>query len=177
MFGMLDYRAHKLLRLINLPIVLIVRLLFFANVAISVLIAERTQYGLLLKSVVAYISFEVIGLLLFAVVAFLTWLIRRMFFWFIDVVPARGENEEEAKEIVLKGRIIWLTKKLTSDIGNWSWEDTDDFVSQINWRARWLFKFRERFAKRVAILKQHYKETGEQPKDISPDKVRRSSGI
>jgi hypothetical protein len=38
MFGMLDYRAHKLLWLIFLPLRLILRIVFFVEVAVAVFI-------------------------------------------------------------------------------------------------------------------------------------------
>ena len=40
-------------------------------------------------------------------------------------------------------KIIWLDKKFSNDIESW-WtpEDTEDFVSLLNWRARLLFNGR-----------------------------------
>src|SRR5579872_3153486 len=66
MFGMLDYRAHKLMWLLWLPIRLLIRIVFFVNIAASVLIAQSTNYPILVRIVIAYVAFEGIGMLLLA---------------------------------------------------------------------------------------------------------------
>ena len=102
--------------------------------------------------VVGFVAFEAIGFLLFIILSIIGWPFQRMFFWLIDVVPARGGNSEEAKNIARYGKVIWLDKKLTSDIDGWSSEDTEELVSLLNWRARLFFHGRERLEDRVAIL-------------------------
>jgi hypothetical protein len=91
---------------------------------------------------------------------------RKNIFWLIDVVPSRGEDTEEAKDIVRSGPIIWLSKKLMNDIGNWTYEDTEAFVKCLNWRARIFFGEGEKFHNRVQILKDVYYETEKQPSDL-----------
>jgi hypothetical protein len=97
--------------------------------------------------------------------------IDKIFFWTVDVVPSRGEDEEEAKEIARKGPVIWLTKKLMNHIDDWTHEDTDAFVSCMNWRARLLFNERDRFGKRVDVLRQLYDDTGKQPSSLPEAEV------
>jgi len=164
MFGMLDYRAHKLYWLLTLPFRIVARLLFFVIVAIAILIARWTEYSPLVQIVIAYVAMEgmatVFTLLWMGLVS---WPIDKAFFWIVDVIPSRGEDPEEAKEIVQKGPIVWLTKKLMNHIDSWTYGDTHDFVSLMNWRARLFFNEREKFAKRVEVLRQLYENTGKQP--------------
>ena len=114
MFGMLDYRAHKLFWLVTFPFRLIARLAFFVIVVIAILIARWTEYSPLIQIVVAYVTMEAIAMVFVALWALLvSWPIQKIFFWLVDVMPSRGENDEEAKEVVCKGQIIWLSKKLS----------------------------------------------------------------
>ena len=136
MFGMLDYRAHKLFSLLTFPFRLVTKGVYFILIAIAVWIGVWTGYQPLLQMIVAYVAFEGMGIV-FSILwlVLITWPVDKIFFWMVDVVPARGENTEEAKEIVRKGRYIWLQKKMSNHIDEWTFEDTSDFVSLMNWRA------------------------------------------
>jgi hypothetical protein len=92
--------------------------------------------------------------------------VDKIFFWAVDVMPARGENTEEAKEIARKGPFIWLTKKMTYHIDEWTFEDTNDFVSLMNWRTRLFFNGIEKVGKRIAVLQSVYYDTGKQPSEL-----------
>ena len=167
MFGMLDYRAYKLFWLIGLPLRLLWRIVWVACIAAGILIARYTEYPPLAQIVIGYLAMEGIALVASIIwLLLITWPIDKIFFWLIDVVPSRGENIDEAKEIVRRGPLIWLTKKLLNHIDDWSYDDTDEFVKQLNWRARLLFKEREKFEKRVAVLYQMYEDTGKQPGEL-----------
>src|SRR5262249_11710235 len=56
---MLDYPAHKRLLFWIIP-----RLLFFAIIAIAILIARWTEYSSLVRSVIAYVAMDGIALAL-----------------------------------------------------------------------------------------------------------------
>jgi hypothetical protein len=165
---MLDYRAHKLFWLITLPIRIAGKLSFFLCVGIGIIIAQQTSYNFWIKAAIAYASME--GLMIFVAILWfiLTWAVKTLFFWIVDVIPARGADETEAREIVEKGRIIWLSKKFATDIENWTYNDTVGFVSVMNWRARLLFDARNRVAQRVRILVNHREETGKEPGSLTP---------
>jgi hypothetical protein len=124
------------------------------------------------QMIVAYVAFEAM-LLVFSMLWLLliTWPVDKIFFWVVDVMPARGENTEEAKEIARKGAFIWLTKKMTYHIDEWTFEDTNDFVSLMNWRARLFFNEREKFVKRIAVLQNVYYDTGKQPYELGENEV------
>jgi hypothetical protein len=173
MFGMLDYRAHKLYWLIiYCPFWIFHRLAYIAILVSAIAIADTFRYSPIVRMLIAYGIFEgsflVIGLLSLVLGA----LLRRCFFWLIDVIPARGSDEEEAKAVVLHGRIIWLGKKLQNDIENWTWDDTEALVSATNWRARWLFNASERLHKRIGILQDYYFQTGRQPGTLKPEETK-----
>jgi hypothetical protein len=146
MFGMLDYRAHKLLWLVCLPIRVAERLSWFANIAVSVWIVQSDSVPgtpLLGKIVLGILFFWGIWLGIEIVWGVVFWLVHKGFFWFIDVIPADGDSAQEARQVVLRGKTVRLTKKLMAHINDWTSEDTRDLVSAaFNWRARLVFNLR-----------------------------------
>jgi hypothetical protein len=176
MFGMLDYRAHKLFWLLCLPLKLCTWLTRLANVVLSIIIANSTSYPLIVKVIIGNVVFELIGMVLFAFWIFVYWLIQRVFFWLVDVVPSKGENAEEAREVVVKGRIIQLSKTFMTDIGSMTLEEAIELSRLPNWRAKLLFNARDRLGKRFMILWRHHQETGQQPQDLRPDEIKQLVG-
>jgi hypothetical protein len=166
MFGMLDYRAYKLYWLIGLPLRIILFLSRYIIITVAIGIGYWTGFHPLFQIVVAYVAMEGISLI-FSIVWMLLimWPIQKVFFWLIDVVPSRGADMEEAHAIVEHGPIIWLSKKLMNDIENWTWDDTDQFVKCLNWRAR-LCGERQNFPKRVQVLWQVHSDTDKQPAEL-----------
>ncbi len=174
MFGMLDYRAYKLFWLVGFPLRVVSRLSFFAILAVAILIALQTSYVPVVKMGIAYGAME--GILLGFIIVWwllIVWPIDKAFFWVVDVVPSRGEDTHEAREIARRGPVIWLSKKLMNDIENWTFEDTEEFVKCLNWRSRLFFKARERVSKRVRVLQDAYYETGKQPAELGDAEVKR----
>jgi hypothetical protein len=165
MFGMLDYRAHKLFRLLWWPFSVVAKLLFFVYIVVAILIAQSTGYNVLLKIVIAYVAFEAIGLLMSLIWLIVYWAFKRAFFWLIDIVPAHGANATEARAIVEGGRATELDLKFEQDIGNWTPEDTGEFVSLMNWRSRLFFsdQMRRRMNLTVDHLRIIYDMTGQHP--------------
>jgi hypothetical protein len=105
MFGMLDYRAHKLYWLISLPFRLVARIIYFAAIFAGVAIAQLTSFSIPIKIVIAYVSMEAIGIAVYLIVSLgLSSVLNRLFFFLVDVVPAHGTNADEAKAIALMGR-------------------------------------------------------------------------
>jgi len=167
MFGMLDYRAYKLNWLIGLPFRIVMRLCLFAIMAIAIGIGYWTGYHPLIQIVIGYVSFEGIALIFGMVwMLLIMWPLEKIFFWFIDVVPSKGADMEEAQAIARHGPIIWLSKKLMNDIDNWTWDDTDQFVKCLNWRARLFSDEKRQFTKRVQVLWQAHSDTGKQPGEL-----------
>lgn len=162
MFGMLDYRAHKLYRLITFPFYFISWIIFFSAIAVGIMVARSTEFSWWAKIIIAYLVFELalfIGNLLFKC---LMWLFNRAFFWTVDVIPSEGSDNEEARAIVLSGELPLLMKKLGLKIEDWTEEDTAKLASYAPWRSRLFFRknIKERFHARVRFMQQYYEETG-----------------
>jgi hypothetical protein len=169
---MLDYRAHKLFWLLTLPIRWTGKLTSFVCIGIAILIAQNTSYSFWVKVIIAYASMEGLMLVVLFLWMLMMWGVKTVFFWLVDVIPSRGENEEEAREIVEKGRVIWLAKKLATEVENWTYDDTTAFVSVMNWRARWLFDVRNKFTQRLRLLVEYQEDTGREPGTLTTDEMK-----
>lgn len=166
MFGMLDYRAHKLYWLLMLPFNILAKLGFFAVVFAAILIAQEITSIILLKIVLAYIIMEAISLIIYLPLWLLiSGAIKKFFLLFVDVVPSYGANAEEAEAVLLQGgKLFKLNKKFETEIENWTFDNTDAYVPlAFNWRARLFFKVKDRFNRVVVKLQEIQQETGEQP--------------
>jgi hypothetical protein len=106
----------------------------------------------------------------------LWWFVRTWFFWLVDVVPAKGESVAEAKTIAAFGPVVWLGKKLTTDFGNWTENDTQELASLQNWRAKLFFHSTERTRKRIERLQEVYKTTGKQLGDLTKEEGQKLLG-
>jgi hypothetical protein len=156
----------------SLPVRLFARLTYFAIIAVAIMIAQSTSYDTLVKVIIGYVSFEGIGLIVFLLIfAVMGWALRRFFFFLIDVVPAHGADAEEAQAIALTGRAFELNKKFETDIEHWTDSDTAELASLANWRARLLFKVRNRIENTVWELQRIYDETGQQPCQLGQLKI------
>jgi uncharacterized membrane protein (Fun14 family) len=137
MFGMLDCRAYKLLWLICLPLRFVIWLAAWASVFVAILISASMGYSAPIGMIIAYAIWEGIAIVLLIIRAIVFWLTKNAFFWVIDVIPAKGADLAEAKEMVVGGPLLWLGKKFTTDIQNWTAEDTEQLASAIG-GYRWL---------------------------------------
>jgi hypothetical protein len=127
---------------------------------------------MLLQMVVAYVAFELMLWVFIWLWAFLIAKpVGKVLFWIIDVIPSRGENAEEAKLILTVGPMIWLSKKFTNDIENWTDGDNEEFAKCMNWRARLLFNAKEKVSKRVKVMQEVYWSTGKQPAELGAAEV------
>jgi hypothetical protein len=169
---MLDYRAHKLFWLILLPLRVAGRTIFYLTVAASIVAAQLTSYSPLAKIPIAFVAWELMSWVLIGVIwAAVCRVVANAFFWMVDVMPAHGANVDEARAIVLTGRAFELAKKFDREIQNWTYDDTLEFVSIMNWRPRLFFPVRDRIERLVPELQRIYEETGKQPGDLGQDGV------
>src|SRR6266487_2746471 len=162
-FGMLDFRAHKLFWLICLPFRAIAKISFYAVVLLAIVIAESTSYSAIAKIAMAYLVMEGIALALSLVVwKGLFWAIKSTFF----CSSTSFLRTDEAHAIVLTGRAFELSKKFENEIENWTFDDTREMISHMNWRARLFFPVTKRLVITVSELQRVHAETGKQPRDI-----------
>jgi hypothetical protein len=167
MFGMLDYRAYKLLWLICLPLRWLMWIAEWASIVIAIMIGTSLNYGVPVRIIIAYLIWEGLAILLLIIRAILFWFIKKGFFWLVDIVPAKAESVAEAKEMVLGGPLTWLVKKWSSNIQNFTEDDTEQLASLLNWRARFFFRSTERVRERVRRFQELYETTGKQPGDLT----------
>lgn len=172
MFGMLDYRAYKLLWLLTRPFVIVSYLILVLCLVLGIFVAERFHYPAPVKIFIAYVAFEAIGFFAFLFSKLVLWLIERAFFWAIDVVPAEGRDREMAMQVARLGPIVPLAQKFENRIEDWTFEDTLAAKRlMLNWRSRLFFDGTERLEKRAHILQQHHLETGQEPSQLSQGKI------
>lgn len=169
MFGMLDYRAHKLFWLIMLPFRIFFWILFFVIVFLSVVIAFRISTVFLYRIIIAFFLMEIINFIFVYLLSILMFnFIKKIFFWIVDVVPSYGSNPEEAEMVVLiGGKLFQLVTKLNNEIENWTDNDTCAFIPlAFNWRERIFFNPTERVKQRVAKLQKIQRETGKELREL-----------
>jgi hypothetical protein len=172
MFGMLDYRAYKLLWLICMPLRWLIWIAAWASIVIAIMFSASLDYSVPVRIVIAYVIWEGMAIVLGIIRAILFWFIKKGFFWLVDVVPAKAESVAEAKEMAAGGPITWLSKKLVTNIQGWTEDDTEQLASLANWRARFFFGSTERLHETIRRYQGLYERTGRQPGDLS-EKERR----
>jgi hypothetical protein len=62
---------------------------------------------------------------------------------------------------------------MMNHIDSWTFEDTDALVSCMGWRARLFFNAREKWSKRLHVLRQVYHDTGTQPAQLPDDELKK----
>ena len=140
MFGMLDYRAHKLYWLISLPISVTVLILAYALVAGSFLYAVNVTTNKLYQIGITVLLLELSSLILGLLAMVVLWLLRRFFYFLVDLVPAEGRNKLEAREVLINGDSIRFIYKLKYQA---SLFDDEDQVALTKAAARgqgWIVK-------------------------------------
>jgi hypothetical protein len=137
MFGMLDYRAHKLLWLICWPLAFVNLVLGYGAVVASAFYVrfELPSYHPLLRIVIAWVVAQLALLVLAILLAVCIFTVKRVFFWLIDIVPAHGADADDAKEVVLQGPSFALYKKLETSVDDWADKDTDALVHSMKTRT------------------------------------------
>lgn len=155
MFGMLDYRAHKLfLILFGIPWFLIRWLaiigLPFAYYGIGLSVADNRllQIG---ASLIALFIGEIIWMI---VVTYIDKFFMFLFNLFVDVIPADGRTKEEALMVVKGGqqsiRALNLAKKHPNE---WSDDDYKAYTDSV-----FTIFFRSSIDKRIEFIKDYYAE-------------------
>lgn len=155
MFGMLDYRAHKLYLIIfGIPNFLLALYSLFG--------LPFTYYGLghsyadshtmvIVYSLIACIVIEIIWAIF---VTYLSKFFIFLFSLFVDVIPADGRSEEEAKLVVWNGEkaihLIKFNKKKPKD---WTEEDFDRLT-----KGFFNFFFKDKVTQRLRRIKDYYVE-------------------
>jgi hypothetical protein len=153
MFGMLDYRAHKLYKVLAFPFVIVLGLFAILGLpSISYLIAANfTSQGisrLLLAAVILFL----IGIPWFFVVKILFAIPVGIFNFLIDPVPADGRNKEEAKIVVRAGQKGIAILELNRPASEWS-DEAIESLSTLNLTST---IFQDKIRRRIYAIKNYY---------------------
>lgn len=138
MFGMLDYRAHKLYWLLTKPFNLIVWLISIVLIVFSIAIGANYYTDPIAQFIAAIVALEVMGIIYFITIKILFWICEKVFFFFIDVVPAEGRSKEDALNVLRMGDNYLLLKKMLTP-HDWDYEDTDRYMKAAPLINRMLF--------------------------------------
>lgn len=157
MFGMLDYRANKLYKLIfALPAFFIywVGIIFvpiFAVVAGSNL--SSGSLTLALYSIIALFIFETIYV--YVVALSLAKVLNAVFEFFIDVLPADGRTKEQGDFVARWGRVGILNLKFMQHPKEWKEEEIEEYGG-LDWVQRTFFNGKTK--QRLYLVKKWYDE-------------------
>lgn len=155
MFGMLDYRAHKLyIILFFIPNLVLVLFSMFGlpliNYSIGLAFADERIYQILVSLVAVFIV-EIIWLVI--VFAFISKAFQFIFELFVDVIPHDGRTKEEAQMVVWTGDKAIRSLQISKHPSEW----TQSLIYEIpknDWVAN-LF-FRDDLIKRFQTIYDEY---------------------
>lgn len=153
MFGMLDYRAHKLYALLFYPITYALRL-FAIFVIPFITYVIGMQFGSIriwqvAVSIAAIIPIEIIWLIALKIISAI---IEGVFNFLIDVVPTEGRNQEEAQAVVWGGKMAIYALEFNKPASEWSDEAIEN-ISKIDLFGR---LFHKKTSTRLYALRDHY---------------------
>lgn len=176
MFGMLDYRAHKLyLMIFGIPMFVLKLAAMFGlpllSYALGITVADD-RFWQILSSIGIAIVVEVIWLIFALIVV--SKLINFLFQLIVDIIPADGRNREEALQVVWHGDKAIIAQQFDKQPNTWS-EDLPERFINIDWVARWFF--RERIENRIEKIREYYEENPEeQPSRSRYDEIINETG-
>ena len=155
MFGMLDYRAHKLfLILFGIPLIILNLISIFGLSFCAYLIGFNFAETWLVKiifSIVTVIIIEIVWTLLIFLI--INKLVEFIFGLFIDVIPAEGRTKEEAQIVVYRGEKARNIFKLNQHPKEWTDELMEAFAKS-DWVAN-LFYY-DTIINRMKQVKEHF---------------------
>ena len=162
MFGMLDYRAHKLyLILMFIPHTFIFLFGVFGlpliNYGIGVSLAEERIFQIII-SIVAIFIVEVIWILIVQEV--FARALRFIFELFVDVIPDDGRTEEEAMYVVYGGRKAILAMEFGQHPKEWS-QEVMEHIPNADWVQKLFYK--DVVTERIGMMKVHFTTHPETP--------------
>jgi hypothetical protein len=150
-----------------LPLRFLIWIAAWSSIFLAIGIASTLQYAPWARMLTAYAIWEGAAIILSIIRVIIFWVIKKLFFWLVDIIPVKGSNIDESREMVLAGPLSWLGKKFGTEIENWADSDTEQLASLFNWRAKLFFHAKGRLRKRVDIFKAHHEMTGQEPDDLT----------
>lgn len=160
MFGMLDYRAHKLyVILFGIPLFLITWALIIGRPALAYFVSY-SYFESTIADVLGAVALTVLlELVLIPVVLGLSKLVNFLFTLLVDVIPAHGRTDEEAKQVVWNGEKALLVLEMNKRPSEWTEQSIEQFAS-LDWIQAILFK--QKVLDRLTYIKKRYDELDRQ---------------
>ena len=165
MFGMLDYRAHKLYSFLHLPFHAVLWIIVvFLPICVPIVILSHFRN---LSTVPLFlflfgiIALEVCGTILHLILKVVFLLPEAIFNFLVDPVPTDGRSKEEAKLVVTGGNRTLTIFKFAKTASEW----TDDEIEELSKLTVWHRFFSERISLRLAKLRSYYTLNPMQPQN------------
>ena len=153
---MLDYRAHKLYRLIAFLPVTLLNIISFIVIPFAVyFIGYSNSDNQITQIVYCIIALVVIEIIWMIIIFLITKSIKAVFNTFVDVVPHNGRTKEEAELVVEGGeKTVWLIEFDLLNPRDWTDEKIEEYINRAAFSARTFFSGRLR--KRLWTIRKHY---------------------
>ena len=164
MFGMLDYRAHKLfLILFGIPLIILNLISIFVLSFCAYLIGFNFAETWLIKIIFSIGSMIIIEILwtLF-IFLIINKLVEFIFGLFVDVLPSEGRTKEEAMIVVFRGEKARNALKINQHPKEWTDELMEAFAKS-DWVAN-LFYY-DTIINRMKQVKEYFEMNPELPFD------------
>jgi hypothetical protein len=153
MFGMLDYRAHKLYWVLVFPVVFVLFLFaVFCLPLFAYLISAKFVTQLALQFLLAVIVLFLLGIPWFFVVKVLVAVPVGLFNFLIDPEPADGRTKDEAKLVVADGNKAIVLLKFGRPAYEWTDEDIERLAT-LNFTTR---LFQTALRERLFAIREYY---------------------
>lgn len=158
MFGMLDYRAHKLYWLLTLPINIPLRLMaMFAVPFIDYAIGKNFGSERVWEIAITIAIIFPIELIWTLIVKIISKMINGIFSFLVDVEPANGRTKEEAQVVVWNGETAIHALSLEQNPDFWT-DEAIESVTKGDLIGRVYAKNRR---KRIFALRNYYQQNPE----------------
>jgi len=161
MFGMLDYRAHKLYFLIFfIPISLLTVFSLFElpliNYSIGYYFSDVRVFQILI-SLVSLFVLEIVWLIF--IMGFINKLFQFIFELFVDVIPHDGRTKEEAQMVVYNGEKAIRSLSISKHPTTW----TDELINDLP-KNDWVSSmfYRNNIIRRCNLVREYYQSMPEE---------------
>jgi hypothetical protein len=162
MFGMLDYRAHKLYQILfGVPNFLLYLFNLFGIPIICYLIGFLLFEEIYIQIIVSVVSLIIVEIIWgFIIIFIFEKLFQFLFGLFVDIIPHDGRSKEEAQLVVWGGEKAIVLLESLEHPKNWR----EDFIydyAKVDW-AQNLF-FRQKVIDRLTAVLKHFELNEEEP--------------
>ena len=154
MFGMLDYRAHKLWVLLTfIPNIVLILFAIFALPLINYSVGLEFADERIFQILISLLSLVVVEIIWFIFTMLFSKSVNFIFYLFIDVIPHDGRTKKEAQMVVWNGEKAINAIALGKHPKTW----TDEVIYDAP-KADWIMNlyFNSEMTKRMRTIKDHY---------------------